>query len=177
MFCKWIQISLSDTYTIRVGLFSIFSEEINQSYSIRYFQTFVCEKFFKTSNLQNNCVFLKNFYWAGVVSLLFMGIGVLAHLYVIFQIILILCDKYIGLKPKLCIRLRKLQLMNFFLYFISFIIWFLGSGCVYFDLNGLGLSFYLNAGSMIFYLLLLFYFLYLKKKIKEINRISGYLWH
>lgn len=173
---KWLKISFEqENDEIWISLFMVLIVKNEEIYSIEYFRSFLCESFFKKSD--KDCSFLKNFHIVGVLSLLFLGIAILAHIYVIFQLFLILIDKYIKLKPKLCIKLRKLQILTFAMYFIGFFTWFIGSGCLYFDLEGLGLCFYINVGSCIFYFLLMLYFLYLKRKIREINRISDYLFN
>lgn len=174
-FSKWIEIILPKNNMIWLGLYSVFLENEQESYSIGYFQSFICQNIIKSQTPQE-CLFLKNFRWAGVVSLLFIGIGFLSHIYVIFQLVLILTDHYVRLKPKLFIKLKTLQFVNLFTYLIAFFIWLLASGCIYFDLSLLGPSFYLNLGGIVGYFLLLLYFLYLKKKIKTMNRITDYLW-
>lgn len=175
-FYKWIEIILPKNNVIWIGLYSIFQESTEETYSIGYFQSFICQNIIKSQTAQE-CLFLKNFRWAGVVSLFFIGIGFMTHIFVIFQLILILTDNYVRLKSKLCIKLKTLQFVNLFTYFIAILIWFLGSGCIYFDMSELGLSFYLNLVGVVVYLFLLLYFLHLKKKIKTMNRITDYLWH
>jgi len=169
---KWLKISLNEQNDIWVSLFTVFEVKTQQTFSIEYFKSFICLKIMKN---EENCLFLKDFRLAGVVSLLFLGLGILFHLFAIFQIILILMDKYISFKPKLCLKLRKLQIMTFFLYLIAFFIWFIGSGCFNYIMWNLGICFYVNAGGVVMYFFLMFYFLYLKRKIAEINRISDYI--
>ena len=169
---KWLKFTLNLNNEIWVGLFNVFEVKNEQKYLIEYFRSFVCVKIMKN---EENCDFLRSFRSAGVVALFFLGFGILFHFYAIFQIVLILIDKYISYKPKLCLKLKKLQIITFFLYFSAFFIWFIGSGCFYYNLRNLGVSFYINAGGVVFYFLLMFYFLYLKRRIVAVNRISHLL--
>ena len=169
---KWLKFTLNQNNEIWVSLFNVYDVKTEQTYLIEYFRSFVCAKIMKN---EENCDFLKSFRSAGVVSLLFLGFGILFHFYTIFQIILILIDKYIEFKPKLCLKLKKLQIITFFLYLSSFFIWFIGSACFNYNLGNLGVSFYINAGGVLFFFLLMLYFLYVRRKIVGINRISGLL--
>ena len=172
---KWFQHLLSSEVAeteIWLSLFSVFLPKTGEIYTIEYFRLFLCELYAKN---EKNCFFLKNFRFAGVISSLFIAIGVLADFYLIFQLVLILLDKYNALKPKLCLKLRKLQIITFFLYFVGFFIWVIGSGVLNLPLRNLGICFYANFGGIALYAALMGYFSHLKRKIKERIRISAYL--
>lgn len=169
LYHKWLLIA-SEKGSVWVSLFLVKTE--TDSFSIQYFRSFLCQK---ALGSEEKCEILENLRIAGVLALLFMGIAILLHFFAIFQIGLILADKYIEWKPKLCIKLRKLVIITFFLYLVAFFIWFIGSGCFNYEMNELGICFWINAGSVLSFLLLMLYFLYLKRKIREINTISGYI--
>ena len=109
----------------------------------------------------------------GNICFFFFALGMFMHIFHIIQLVLILINRYKYLQLPFCIKTKTLHVLVFMLYIGGMLIWI--TFLVNSNDTDLGLSFYFCISATFLYILVFFYFIYLKKKLKEAKMISNLL--
>ena len=157
-----------------INLLFVYDEQANKYYTIEYFQEDVCWDYLQR-NLSMSCDFFQIFKVTGSVAFFFMIIAASMHIFHILQLVVILLKKYQFLQWWFCIKLKTLQVSVFTLYLGGIFIWVFFILLSQRTVSNYGLSFYIAIVSTLFYCAVFFYFVRLKKILKERKMISNLL--
>lgn len=157
---------------IEFGLIYVYLEdEVDPFFSINEFiRSYCLNKMKYVSDCEKK---YDIFMVTGNVCFFFLALGMFMHIFHIVQLVLILINRYKYLQLPFCIKTKTLHVLVFMLYIGGMLIWI--TFLVNSEYTDLGLSFYFCISATFFYMLVFFYFIYLKKKLKEAKMISNLL--
>ena len=173
IYYKWYFVAFQNDQ-FWVNLLYIYDEKSGDYYSIENFISSACWDYLQT-NPEMTCEFFNIFKTTGGVTFFFMAIATIMHIFHIFQLIVILQKKYQLLQYWFCIKLKTLQVSVFILYVGGIFIWVFFILMSQRTLSNYGISFYFALLSTIAYSGVFFYFVRLKKILKQQKIINNLL--